>query len=81
MSGTLQFSRRGRHPGLEASLGTHLGYLRYNTNWLIMDSEDRVLLAENGSGMCATVFRNTERSNTTVSLKFGIPSAYLILED
>ena len=24
MSGTLQFSRKGLHPGLEASLGTHL---------------------------------------------------------
>jgi len=84
MSGTLQFSPRGLHPGLEASIGTHLdrhtlGYLRYNTNWLVMDSEDRVLLAENGSGMCTTVVRNTERSNTTVSLQFGIPSTYLIL--
>ena len=84
MSGTLQFSRKGLHPGLEASLGTHLdrhtvGYLRYNTNWLVMDTEDRVLAAEEGSGMCTMVTRNTERHNTTVSLQFGIPSTYLIL--
>ena len=84
MSGSLQFSRNGLHPGLEASLGTHLdrhtvGYLRYNTNWLIMDTEDRVLAAEEGSGMCTMVTRNTERHNTTVSLQFGIPSTYLIM--
>ena len=84
MSGTLQFSRRGLHPGFEASLGSHLdrhtvGYLRYNTNWLVMDTEDRVMIAEEGSGMCTMVTRNTERHNTTLSLQFGIPSTYLIL--
>ena len=37
MSGSLQFSRKGLKPGLEATLGTYLdrqtvGYLRYSTS-------------------------------------------------
>ena len=84
MSGSLQFTRRGLLPGLEASLGTQLdrhtvGYLRYSTNWRVLDTEDNIMLQEDDSGMCTMVTRSTERHNTTLSLQFGIPSTYLIL--
>lgn len=84
MSGSLQFSRKGLKPGFEFTMGTYLdkqtvGYLRYSTSLGVFETEDSILLEEEGSSMSTILQRDTDTYRTVANIQFGIPYTYLIL--